>query len=197
MNKQKLTVEFVANYIKKFDSENSYCEAAINNLINKFPENTQVKNVIPKVATINSLYSTFIPNIQIDDMAQHRDNKNIDTKFDLQNNLQLVEEIAIGHNIANGEGKNPSRFYSFATKYCNWHRQNIFPIYDRYASKALISLRNCGCISKIYDNTLQNYGELYKILSNLIETYSLSEYNFKQIDKFLWLYGKEVSPSYK
>jgi hypothetical protein len=192
MNKQKPTAEFVANYITKFDNENSHIEIAINNLINKFPKNTHIEDVIPKVATINSLYNTFIPNIKIADMAKHIVNKNIDSKIDLPNNLQLVEEIAIGHNISNRIGINPSRFYSFATKYCNWHRQNIFPIYDRYTKIALISLRDDGYISKFNDNAVQNYEKLYKIIFELIEKCSLGEYNLKQIDKFLWIYGQEV-----
>ena len=41
------------------------------------------------------------------------------------------------------------------------------------------------------DNNLKNYSEFKEILNNFKNHYRLKNLSFRQIDKFLWLYGKE------
>lgn len=188
---QKPTQDLVSKYINEFNTDDRYFPAdiAIDNLIVKFPKNNCVYDVILKVATINALYSTRI--MDISGMANHIVRLDIDSKLD-DGNLDLVEEIATGHGIGRGSGG--SRFFSFATKYCNWHRKDIYPIYDRFVEKILIAFRDKYGFSSFKNCDLKNCASLRRVILDLIDAYSLEQFNFKAIDKFLWRYGQEIFP---
>src|SRR5699024_6064357 len=98
----------------------------------KFPQNSLVQDVLLKVSVINSLYSTNI--YAVHEISYHIQKLNIDCRL-ISGDLSLVEDIATGH----GKGR---RFFSFATKYCNWHRPDIYPIYDSFVEKTLIAVRD-------------------------------------------------------
>lgn len=190
-NLQKPSREFVTSYIEKFNSDERYypADVAINNLINQYPQNNIFEDVLLKVTVINSLYSTFIRDVT--GMSRHIVKLGIDSRL-AKDDLSLVEDIATKHGI--GRGKNGSRFFSFATKYCNWHRQNAYPIYDSYVEKILIAFRDTYHFSVFKNSELKDYYCLKRVIDEFIEKYSLTEFNMKAIDKFLWRYGKEIFP---
>ena len=189
---QKPTPKLVARYINEFNTNIRYYPAdiAINNLIDAFPENHDVHDVMLKVATINALYSTRIMNVV--KMSYYIASLDIDSKLDA-GDLTVVEDIATGHGL--GRGKNGSRFFSFATKYCNWHKKNIYPIFDSFVEKILISFRDKFHFSSFMNYELKYCESLKQIIIDFQNTYSLSQYNFKEIDKFLWRYGQVVFPA--
>jgi hypothetical protein len=191
MELQEPTQELVARYVEEFNTDELYYPAdlAIGNLLQKFPSNALVQDVMLKVSAINALYSTRIMNVS--GMAYHIAKLNIDPRL-ASGDLSLVEAVATGHGIGRGAGG--SRFFSFATKYCNWHRQDIYPIYDTFVGKILIAFRKKYAFSNFKDEELKNCVSLKRIIIELQKTYSLDQYNLKAIDKFLWRYGQDVFP---
>ena len=185
--------KLIADYIIKFKNSNRYFPAdeAIIELIKKFPENKKLEHVLIKCTVINRLYSTNVLNIV--EIAKHITHLNIDKDIK-DGKPEMVMKIAKGHGIINSKSKISSErfFYSFATKYCHWHNENEYPIYDSYVCKMLIEY-NKQC--KFFENSfikenLKDYEKYKKIYFKFIEKYKLSN-NLKNIDKFLWLYGRE------
>ena len=188
---QEPTQELVTCYIDEFNTDERYypADVAIGNLIARFPENKHVHDVMPKVATINALYSTRI--MDVSGMAYHIAGLDIDSRLDT-GDLGLVEAIATGHGIGRGAGG--SRFFSFATKYCNWHRKDTYPIYDSFVEKILIAFRDEYGFSSFKNSDLKDCASLKRVILDLMNAYSLGQYDLKAIDKFLWRYGQVVFP---
>ena len=74
-------------------------------------------------------------------------------------------------------------FYSFASKYCSHHNQVEFPIYDSYVD---IVLRYFRKADKFY--------KFKNILLKFKEYYGLQEFSLKELDKYLWQFGKFYFP---
>lgn len=120
---------------KYFSTSFGSCEKALNKLFYKtYPKNTDMSNILIKVATLNDFYSTHILNIF--EVAKHiKKIKNLDDKLQ-SGDEKLVNEIAkVG--LKNKNGKKII-FYSFATKFCSHHNSKDFAIYDSYVEKILM-----------------------------------------------------------
>ena len=165
-----------------------YTDEALKELIEKFPNNNKLPEIYLKVTAINSLYST---NIYDTYKIAYRilDIKDFDDKL---NRIEsgIVDEIATGHKIKTANNKE-RKFYSFATKYCSWHdEKNIFPIYDSYIEKVLtIYLNHKSIPFKVSD--FKTYSKFVPALEEFKGKYQLNN-SLKEIDKFLWLVGKEI-----
>ena len=171
-------VTMVKRFIQRFKQNERYYEAdkAIVKLIRAFPSNSDLAAVLLKVTTINKLYSTNI--MAPFDVAKHIVSLRLGRQLE---DGQLSAVDSIRHVTISGTDKN---FYSFATKYCNWHNLRAYPIYDSFVEK---SLRHFNCITgnlRIYDN-LKASVDCFRTQNGI------TEFTYKQIDKFLWLYGKE------
>ncbi|WP_082797348.1 hypothetical protein [Neobacillus drentensis] len=92
----------------------------------------------------------------------------------------------------NGTVKN---FYSFATKYCSHHNPTEFPIYDSYVDKALRYFREMDNFFHFKNDELKRYIEFKNILLQFRTFYELEPCTLKDIDKYLWLLGKEKFPN--
>lgn len=120
-----------------------------------------------------------IQGLQIDDRLQEGD-------------LTLIQHIALVE-MSNGKER---RNYSFATKYCSWHRPEIFPIYDFYVDYVLWLYAQQDSFfgadrfhrSKLWDD----YPTFTHTVSAFREYYSLKQFSLRQIDNFLWLHGREA-----
>lgn len=186
------THELVLRYLALFNQNvgNSVADIAIGKLINAFPDNSMIEEVTLKAVAINTLYGTNIRAIAA--MASHIAQLDIDSRL-TSGDLSLVHDIAAGHKIVNKNNKE-YYFYSFATKYCNWHQQNIYPIYDTFVEKMLIAYRKQYEFSSFKRDELRNCFRLKEIILDFIGKYSLTQFSLKDIDKFLWCYGQEVFP---
>jgi hypothetical protein len=60
-------------------------------------------------------------------LANHIVELGIDPLLD-KGSLEVVERIA---------QSGTKRYYSFATKYCSWHRPNVYPMWDRNVDECL------------------------------------------------------------
>lgn len=115
----------VRKYLHRWHEQgNEITDAALRKLFDTMPRNVDVGEVSVKVAALNGLYATSIYGIV--QMARHIVSLNIDDPLSSgRADLDLVERIA----RLEQKGK-VRRNYSFATKYCSFHRPDVYPIYD-------------------------------------------------------------------
>ena len=161
-------------------------------LFNKFPNHTNISEVIWKVGCLDNFYNTNATKyVKIPDIAE----KIISIKdFDLR--LQkwdkdLVSELA----TFSKEGKQV-KLYSFATKYCTLHNHIIYKrddyaIYDSIVRKMLSRFNKeynfAEFSSKDFD--LENYSKYVEILDNFRKKFGLN-CSFRELDWYLWRLGK-------
>jgi hypothetical protein len=191
---QKPTNELVEEYIDKFNKDERYFPAdqAIINLFESFPENKKLEDILLKISVINDLYSTNILGTFI--MAKHIQKLQIDQGLKV-GDPHLVNEIALGHGIKSKRFNKEINFYSFATKYCNWHNRDNYAIYDSFVEKVLIAYQRKDSFSIFKKSDLKNFVKFKSIIFDFMNFYGLSRQNLKGIDKFLWIYGKEKFPA--
>lgn len=181
----------MVKYLGVWDNLENYTlqESALEKLFFRtYPKNIDIDDVLIKVSSLNDFYSTNIFSPYT--VAKHIINLNIDERLDSED-ITLVNDIAKMH-MDNGSVKN---FYSFATKYCSHHKPLTFPIYDSYVDKVLRYFRDRDNFSKFKTLELKDYSVFKEILVQFREFYDLEEYSLKDIDKYLWLLGKEKFPN--
>jgi len=184
----------VRHYLDKWDALENYTlqENALKKLFfQTYPQNTDIDDVLIKVSALNDFYSTNI--FSVFTVAKHIVNMRIDERL-AQGDERLVNEIALVE-MDNGNTKN---FYSFATKFCSHHRPLDYPIYDSYVEKVLKYFRDVDGFSAFSNEKLKEFLSFKKILLQFRQFYNLGKYNLKDIDRYLWQFGKEKFPkSYK
>jgi hypothetical protein len=179
----KPTVELVRQKGQEFDREEADIEQGLTALVKLLPHNTAPAQVLLKVAAINQLYATNIFAVRV--VAKHITGLRIDA--DLEDGaIQLVDRIA---RVTIGD--KPRNNLSFASKYCSWHRPEIYPIYDSRARACL------KAYSKQFDlsfarNGLWDYDSYVKAVKEFQDRFELWQLTFKEIDKFLYSMGNEI-----
>lgn len=152
-----------------------------------YPLNTEMDEVLIKVCSLNDFYSTNI--YSPISVAKNILRLNIDERLK-QNDVSLVNDIA----KVNVNGIREFNFYSFATKYCSHHKPEEFPIFDSYVEKLLISLKKQDGFCNFNKSDLKEYKKYKEILIKFRTYYNLDKFNLKEIDKYLWQFGKEILP---
>lgn len=181
--------EQLEHYLKLWNELENYHlqEDALDKLFNQFcPENKSISDILLKVATLNDFYSTNI--FSVYPVAKHILELNIDSRLH-EGDITLVNDIK--KVVINGKQHN---FYSFATKFCSHHRPLDFPIYDRYVEKVLMYFKKQDRFDDFVAADLKNYSKFKRILISFGKFYGLSDYNLKEIDKYIWQLGKEFFP---
>jgi len=178
-------------YLDAWDRLENYTlqESALEKLFFRtYPKNTEIDDVLIKVSSLNDFYSTNIFSPYT--VAKHIINLNIDDRLEAED-IRLVNDIA-RVKMDNGSVKN---FYSFATKYCSHHKPLAFPIYDSYVDKVLRHFRDRDSFYEFKTTELKAYIIFKEILIQFRKFYGLEDYSLKDIDKYLWLLGKEKFPN--
>jgi len=176
--------EIVQQYIAAFDEAEEDIESAIQSLITEYPTNSDLKGVLLKATVINQLYSTHIYGIR--QVAHHI--FEIGPQLDewlAEGNALAVEKIA---DVNFGDKK--VTFFSFATKYCSWHRPDHYPIYDSRVETFLWQLCQAGAIAKYRRNTPYKYEAFRERVRDARKQFGFEDLNFKNFDKFM--YGQSV-----
>lgn len=179
----------VEYYLHAWDELENYHlqEDALDKLFFKLcPENTDMSDILLKVAALNDFYSTNI--FSVYPVAKHILSLSIDERL-MAGDVTLVSDIQ--KVVINGVEKN---FYSFATKYCSHHRPLDFPIYDSYVDKVLCFFRDRDKFTEFKTADLKNYIKFKETLIDFREFYGLAQYNLKEIDKYMWQLGKAFFP---
>ena len=179
----------VKRYLDKWNDLENYTmqEEALDKLFSRtYPKNTDINDVLIKVCSLNDFYSTNI--FSVFPVAKHIVNLDIDNRL-TAGDLSLVNEIA--YISINDIAKN---FYSFATKYCSHHNPIDYPIYDSFVKKIIVYFRNIDNFMRFDDKDLKDFSSFKEILFQLRKYYDLEQFTLKEIDKYLWLLGKETFP---
>lgn len=181
------TVGSVQGYMRKWDTLEKYTlqEASLRLLFSDFcPHNTDIVHVLLKVSALNDFYSTNIFDTHA--VAKHIAALDVDGRITAGDPL-LVNQIAFV--TVGGKGRN---FYSFASKYCNHHKPEAFPIYDSYVEKMLLHFQRTDKFAEFGKAALKQYDRFVQVILAFRRHYSLEQFTLRQIDIFLWLAGKDA-----
>lgn len=182
--------EEVNKYLSKWNNLENYSlqEKALDKLFfETYPKNSDMNDVLIKVASLNDFYNTNI--YYPFKVAKHIVSLNIDDRL-FSGDATLTNEIA---KIEMDNGKNKF-FYSFATKYCSHHKPLDFPIYDSYVDRMLRYFRDADHFYEFKNDDLRDYMSFRDILMSFKRAYELETFNFKEVDMYLWQLGQEMFP---
>lgn len=180
----------VEKYLERWEALENYVaqESSLRKLFTKtYPNNTEMDEVLIKVCSLNDFYSTNI--YSPFSVAKNIIKLNIDLRLK-HNDVSLVNDIA----KVNVNGKREFNFYSFATKYCSHHKPEEFPIFDSYVERLLMLLKKQDGFYDFRKSDLKEYKKYKEILIKFRTYYKLDKFNLKEIDKYLWLLGKNIFP---
>lgn len=181
----------VIKYIKNLPEIYNLGETSLDKLFHEtYPKNDDYSEILAKVILLDKIYSTniYYPFIMSENILNIID---FDTRVRM-GDLSLIDEIA---HIITPKGST-KRCYSFATKYCNRHNPEYFPIYDSYVDKLLFNLNKLDNFTSIKRDELKQYGIFKETILKFKSFYSLQEFSLKEIDQYLWSYGKETYNQY-
>ncbi len=187
------SVSEVNKYLNEWKNLEGYTsqEKALKKLFLKFaPGNSEISDILLKASCLNDFYSTNI--FAIYPMAKHiLSIKDLDKRLK-SGDIELVREL--GEVTIGGKEK---YFYSFATKYCSHHNPIAFPIYDSYVEQVLLYFNKVDKFSAFKRKDLKNYRKFKEILIDFQRFYKLERFDLKELDRYLWLLGKEIFPKSK
>ena len=186
------SVEQTEYYLSQWDSLEDYHlqEDALDRLFLTFcPENTNISDILIKVSVLNDFYSTNI--FKVYPVAKHILALHIDERLQ-RGDATLVDDIKTV--TINGKTLN---FYSFATKYCSHHKPLDYPIYDSYVDEVLRYFRKADSFASFQNSDLKEYASFKAILEAFRAFYHLDKYNLKELDKYLWQFGKKHFNKYE
>ena len=190
MNIPKPSKKILEKYLIKWDNlEEHYLwqESSLDKLFQKdYKKNNDLNEILIKCSCLNDFYSTNI--FLIYPVAKKIFDLNIDKRLK-QGDPSLVNEIA--HVTIGGKEK---FFYSFASKYCSHHNNIEFPIYDYFVEKMLWYFQKVDNFSNFKKVELKDYVKFKNILVDFKKFYNIDEYSLRDIDKYLWIAGKEYFP---
>lgn len=190
MNIKRPTANEIQDSLLKWDNLENYVlqESSLKKLFTvTYPDNKDIDNVLIKVCALNDFYSTNI--FSPFTVAKHIISLDIDDKLKSED-LSIVNKIA-EIKVTGGKTRN---FYSFASKYCSHHKPKAYPIYDSFAEKMLLHFKSTDNFYNFDKDNLKDYTKYKNIILKFRDFYGLHDYDLKQIDKYLWIRGKEYFP---
>ncbi len=168
-------------------TNNEPFDSALKSLFRVMPHNTDVGEVAVKLAALNGLYATNI--LAVNQVATHIASLDIDARLAAPEvDASLIEDIA----RVTLKGK-VRRNYSFATKYCSFHRPDLYPIYDRLVRDVLNALLLQGEAFDTFSRGERwhaDYAIWNRSITKFRQHYRLEEFSLRDIDKYLWTVAK-------
>lgn len=190
INIPKPNKKIIEEYLIKWDNlEDHYIwqESSLDKLFHKdYKYNTDLNEILIKCSCLNDFYSTNI--FLIYPVAKNIYDLKIDKRLK-DGDSSLVNDIA--RVTISGKEK---VFYSFASKYCSHHNNIEFPIYDYFVDRMLMYFKSKDKFAKFTKDDLKDYVKFKDILIRFKKFYNIDEYNLRDIDKYLWIAGKEYFP---
>jgi hypothetical protein len=176
----------IAATIRAFDEdeETKLTESTLTTFLEAFPENRKVEHVQLKVIAINTLYRARMLNKDYQCMSEHIASLKID------DSLREGDPTVVA--LIWDCKKATKRWYSFATKYCSWHNQEAYSLYDGNVEAALLAYMERGDGLTFHKDDIYGYPRLVGIVKEFRKVYDLDDYSLKKIDKFLWKIGKDI-----
>lgn len=179
-------VELINLYNSQFlnDSRYNLADDVLSLIFQHYPENNDINHILTKVVLLNGLYFTNV--FATIEMAQHIKKMNIDSQL-REGSAEVVEKIA----ILSIRGKT-RRHYSFATKYCSWHFPQKYPIFDNLVERLLWNFKKQFGFDQFDRPDLREYEKYRNILLSFRSYFSLDNCSYKEVDRFLWIYAKDL-----
>lgn len=177
----------VRRYLQSWDGlgHYTYQEEAVKKLFSvTYPANTEISEVLVKVAALNTFYSTNIRDVYA--VARHIVDLNIDARLACGDET-LVNEIA---RVTTQRGQMRNEF-SFATKYCSCHNNRAYPIYDSFVAKVLLHFRDADSFAEFMESQLRDFPRFKRVIEAFQAFYGLEAFTAKEIDMYLWQFGKD------
>jgi hypothetical protein len=180
------TLQRVAEEIDTFNKAEEFVETTVKNLFEARRANTSKYEVLAKVVVLNQLYSARVLNKHVQGFAEKIAKSDIDPMLD-EGSPEAVTAIC--------SCCNEMRYYSFATKYCTWHRPDLYCMWDGNMDRALWHYQERYRFSdfKRYKPNYE-YPVLRRVVGEFRATFGLESINFKGIDQFLWRMGDLIKP---
>lgn len=170
------------------DEEINRSEEALKKLFTCiYPANESIEGIILKVAALNTVYNTYIPSIY--PMAKHIHDLHIDARLQ-SGDVNLIGDL-MGIDYKREDKIVHINHYSFASKYCSFHNPLAFPIYDHYVDKILWHFQCSDHFYPFKRKELKDYPSFKRIILAFQKHYGL-KCNFKELDHYLWLLGKNI-----
>jgi hypothetical protein len=176
---QTPSAESVKAACERFDRENQAAEHALNELFHQYPHNTELSHVLLKVVAVNSLYHTYVFDVNIVARHIHSNIPGLDSAL-AAGSHEIIHQIAKVN--VNGKAHN---FYSFATKFCSWHNPDAYPIYDSRIDHYLWDLQQHNHFASFNHPDLWDYPKFHKIMTAFRDFHGLASCTVKDLDKFL------------
>jgi len=189
MNRPTPTPKYVRALLEELKKDPQYkgSDEALHLAFENWPKNEVFSHVLIKVVLLNRLYSTNI--FAVIAVANHIVNLEIDDRL-AAGDPSVVEEIA---NVPAGTGGR--RFFSFATKYCAWHKPEHFQIYDSYIEGLLWEYKKQFGFAKYSRNKIADYPVFLKVIDEFRDFFRLESFTRKEVDKFLWVEAQKQMPA--
>lgn len=179
----------IQEFVSRFENDSRYglADKVLSNIFRLFPENANIEQVLTKVVLLNGLYNTNV--FAVVEMAKHIQDQRIDPIL-LSGSSTVVDRVA--RLTIRGKTR---RHYSFATKYCSWHFPETYPIYDNLVERLIWLYQKRFNFASFERSDLQDYQSYREILAAFQGHFDLERLTYKEIDKFLWFYGKDLFQS--
>lgn len=162
------------------------------------PNNTDVGEVAVKAAALNELYKTGI--LAVSQVATHIVQLGIDARL-AKDTVDADLVAAIATVVIGGKERHN---YAFATKYCSFHRPDVYPIYDSLVRGVLNTLlqqgetfdsfgpgERWGTDPLSYGSILRDYPIWCRSIIKFRTHYGLEAFSIREIDKYLWALAKK------
>jgi len=150
-----------------------------------YPKNDDPQDVLLKAMEVRD--ARFIDFQTHADLADHIVSLEIDADLS-QKDPRLVNRIA------QVDIKGHSRqFYPFASRYCNYHHPDDYPIYSETMIALLIEYAQEYKHLSLTIEELHDYSQFKQIALEFRTTMDAEVLDFYEMDKFIWVYGEEIT----
>jgi len=168
----------------------SLADAVVEPIFRNHPNNQREEEVLLKVAVLNTLYAAGV--LGVYRMAHHlvlKRSRLLD-KYLRSGNPEAVTIVRRGHGIRTKNGKERD-FYSFATKYCHWHRPDAYPMYDSYVEVSLDRLAGFLKLDRLMQDLDQRrFSEFKRLVDEVRKRVGWRRSGYKHFDQALWVLGQ-------
>lgn len=196
--KELFTENLMSTYRREFDDKYGVREKALEEVFLKYRDTHIESEILIKVILLNHIYSAGL-----NSNPPLEENKNKKRQVDVDEMAKRLSTISDELNVLFHDESKPHvavnkildlfsdecyfKPYSFATKYCNFHNPDKYPIADSFSKGVLYYYFEKKYKQKQFNN-YKDFCEIYGIFKKCV---CVKELSVKEIDKSLWMFGKK------
>jgi len=169
---------------------NVAADRAVRHAFSIFPTSRSRHGVLLKIAALRAIWGAGVFDTYA--MADHILHLQRLDKWLRRGDDRAVARIRQGHGIRPSGRRRELDLYSFATKYCHWHRPDLYPMYDYYVDRALKRLNRWRPFTDSIGD-LREFGRLRQALDACNRKSGLHWRGNKRLDQAFWVAGRKLS----